>query len=286
MHNLTTCLPRLTLSLLTAFLVTLFARALLAPGVLSTTTLLIVSAVTMFFCCWASAAHLLGTRAANLFVAIALPLGWFAEETGARYGWFFGSYHYTSVLGPRVGSVPAIIPLMWFALCYVAFILANLMVWQTPVDPFNRLTPLRWRLAQTLVMSFLAAALVTAYDLGADPYMVFTLKAWIMTKTDGGWFGETLQGFVGWMVVAFTIVLLFRLAVRRRPPPPALPATARHTVVPLLIYAGSMLFQACFGTPVETRVIALFAMGIPLLAALCGWARWQMPAQLAAAGAP
>jgi putative membrane protein len=242
----------------------------------------------MFFCCWASAAHLLGVRAANLFVAIALPLGWFAEEMGARYGWFFGSYHYTSVLGPRIGAVPAIIPLMWFALCYVGYILANLMVWQTPVDridAFARLQPARWRLAHTLVMAFLAAALVTAYDLGADPYMVFTLKAWIMTRTDGGWFGETLQGFVGWMVVAFAIVLLFRLAVRTRPPAPALPAKGRHTAVPLLIYAGSMLFQACLGTPVETRVIALFAMGIPLLVALCGWARWHMAAPILPAGA-
>jgi len=285
MHSLTKYLPRLTLALLAAFLVTLLARALLAPGVVGTTDLLVASAVTMFFCCWASAAHLLGARAAKLFVAIALPLGWFAEETGARHGWFFGSYHYTAVLGPRIGAVPLIIPLMWFALCYTAYILANLMVWQMPVDRTGPLHPARWRLAHSCVMAFLAAALVTAYDLGADPYMVFTLKAWIMTRTDGGWFGETLQGFVGWMVVAFTIVLLFRLAVQKRPPPPVLPAMGRHAAAPLVIYAGSMLFQACLGTPVETRVIALFAMGIPLLAALCGWARWQMPALALPAGA-
>jgi putative membrane protein len=282
MHSLTKQLPRLTLILLAAFLFAILARGIIAPGVTGTTVWLIASAVTMFLCCWASAAHLLGPRAANLFVAIALPLGWFAEETGARFGWFFGSYHYTAVLGPRIGAVPAIIPLMWFALCYVAYILANLMVWQMPVD---RIPPARWRLAHALVMAFLAAALVTAYDLGADPYMVFTLKAWIMTRTDGGWFGETLQGFVGWMVVAFAIVLLFRLAVRQRPPMPALPVMGRHTAVPLVIYAGSMLFQACLGTPVETRVIALFAMGIPLLAALCGWARWQVPALTTPAGA-
>jgi putative membrane protein len=32
------------------------------------------------------------------------------------------------------------------------------------------------------------------------------------------------------------------------------------------------------GTPVETRTIALFAMGIPLLAAACGFSRWQAQA--------
>lgn len=282
MHSMSKYLPRLSLALLAVFLVSILARGLFAPGVGATTVLLIVSATAMFLCSWSSAVHLLGSRAANLFVAIALPLGWFAEEMGARHGWFFGSYRYTEVLGPRLGSVPAIIPLMWFALCYVAYILANLMVWQTPVD---RVQHVRWWWLHTLVMAFLAAALVTAYDLGADPYMVFSLKAWIMTKTDGGWFGETLQGFVGWMVVAFAIVLLFRLAVRRRPPAPVLPAMGRHTAVPLAIYAGSMLFQVCLGTPVETRVIALFAMGVPLLVALCGWARWRLPALAVPAGA-
>jgi putative membrane protein len=268
-------LPRLSLGLLAAYLATLLARGVMAPDTSATTIQLIVSAVAMFLCCWSSAAHLLGVRAANRFAAVALPLGWLAEELGARYGWLFGSYHYTAVLGPRLGAVPVIIPLMWFALCYVAYILANLMVWQTPVEPAP--AP-RWYWAHTLVMAILAAALVTAYDLGADPYMVFTLKAWIMTRLDGGWFGETLEGFVGWMVVAFAIVLLFRLSVRAVAPLPALPVKGRHTAVPLGIYAGSMLFQACLGTPVETRVIALFAMGIPLLAALCGLARWKMSA--------
>ena len=105
--------------------------------------------------------------------------------------------------------------------------------------------------------------------------MVFTLKAWIMEKKDGWWFGETLQGFFGWMLVSFVIVLLFRLTLKVRPPLAAAPATRRHALVPLGIYAGNMVFQVCLGTPVETRTIALFAMGIPLLVAVCGYARWQ-----------
>jgi uncharacterized membrane protein len=289
MPALSKSLPTVSLGLLVVFLVSLLARGAHPPvpafagdGLGRTTLLLLVSAGVMFLCSWSSAIHLLGARAANRFVAIALPLGWFAEEMGARHGWFFGSYRYTDVLGPCLGSVPVIIPLMWFALCYVAYILANLMVWQAPVD---RAGALRSYWPHTLAMAFMAALLVTAYDLGADPYMVFTLKAWIMTKTDGGWFGETLQGFVGWMVVSFAIVLLFRLAVRSQPPVPAQPLLGRHTAVPLAIYAGSMLFQACYGNPIETRVIALFAMGIPLLAALCGWVRWRAPVPAVLAGA-
>jgi len=266
MKSLLNQLPRITLILLAAFLAALAARSW---G--ETTTLLVLSSILMFACCWASASHLLGTGAALRFVIIGVVMGWIAEELGATRGWFFGSYTYTEVLGPRIGAVPFIIPLMWFALCYVAYVIANLIVWQTPSDGAPSTL-------QSLAMSFIAAMIVTAYDLGADPYMVFTLKAWIMTKTDGGWFGETLQGFVGWMAVAFAIIYCFRLSLRRKPPAASSAVTPLHALVPLFIYGGSMVFQSLHGSPVETRAIALFAMGIPLLTAMCGWTRWKAAA--------
>ena len=259
-------LPRFTNILLIVFLAVTLSR-----GQGDTTSLLIVSSLVMFACCWSSAIHLLGARAARNFVVIGVVLGWLAEQLGASYGWFFGSYTYTDVLGPRLGAVPVIIPLMWFALCYVAYVIGNLIVWQSPSDG---VAPLR----QSLTMSLLAAMIVTAYDLGADPSRVSGLKAWIMTRPDGWWFGETLEGFGGWMLVSFVIVFLFRLTLRKRPPVAALPVARRHALVPLLVYGGSMAFQVAEGTPVGTRTIALFALGIPLLVALCGFGRWRQPA--------
>ncbi|WP_229459414.1 carotenoid biosynthesis protein [Massilia cavernae] len=256
-------LPFLAAAFLAVFLLLTAAR-----GHADTTSLLIGSSILMFACCLASAAHLLGVRAALRFAVIGVVVGWFAEQMGASYGWFFGRYTYTEVLGPRIGQVPFIIPLMWFALSYVAYVTANLIVWQAPVDGPEGL-------GHALVMSLLAAMIVTAYDLGADPYMVYTLKAWIMTKTDGWWFGETLEGFFGWAFVSFVIVSLFRMTLRKRAPVAALPVQKWHALVPLAIYGGSMVFQMFKGSPVETRTVALFAMGIPLLCALCGWWRWS-----------
>lgn len=278
MKSLQHQLPRITFILLALSLAVLATR-----GQGDTTRLLVLGSLAMFACCWSSAIHLLGARAALHFVLIAVGIGWAAEQLGSSYGWFFGSYTYTDVLGPAVGDVPFVIPLMWFALSYIAYVIANLTVWQTPSD--GATGP-----GRNLSQSFLAAMIVTAYDLGADPYMVFELKAWVMHKTDGWWFGETLQGFVGWMCVSFTIVFLFRLTLRRCPPAPAAtgaPVPARvHALVPLAIYGGNMVFQACLGVPVETRAIALFAMGIPLLTALLGWSRWQQPAGAALPAAP
>jgi uncharacterized membrane protein len=259
----------------------LFAGFLISMAVRGhndTTTALVVSSCAMFAFCYTNAVHLFGKRAATQFALLAVLIGWFAEQMGSSRGWFFGSYEYTAVLGWRIGDVPAVIPLMWFVLCYVAYVLANLMVLRSPIDTHKSIPNL-------LFMSFLSAMLVTAYDLGADPYMVNVLRAWVMAKKDGWWFGETLQGFVGWMGVSFVIVCLFRYLLRRTPTLPLTNFSKWHALLPLGIYASNMVFQMCLGDPVETRTIAAFAMGIPLLCALAGWRNWA-PVQASPADSP
>jgi len=273
--------PHRRLPIAAATLLALFLLVLAKRIGGESTVLLVASSLTMFGCCWASAAHLLGGAASTRLVAIALAFGWLAEQLGSSYGWFFGSYTYTPVLGPRLLDVPVVIPMMWFALTYVGYVVANLIVWQDPVDgPAT--------LGHDALMALLGAMVVTCYDLGVDPYMVYVLKAWIMTEKDGWWFGETVQGFAGWMTVAFAILFAFRRLARVRAPAAA-GATLRHVLVPLSVYAGLMVFQVLLGYPVEARTIALFAMGFPLLAATLGLLRWRgilvRPASDARAGA-
>lgn len=235
------------------------------------TALLIGACVLLFASCLASAWVLAGRRSALGLAALALPLGWFAEEMGSTRGWFFGRYHYTSVLGPELGHVPVVIALMWFALCWLGYTLACLLLWRRPV--LAAPAPLGAR----LLTAWLAAMVITAFDLGADPYFVFVLKAWIMDKTDGGWFGETLQGFVGWMAVSFAIVLLYQwlFAPRERPAPHSRARLA--ALAPIGIYASGLVFQMLFGHPVETRAVAFFAMGLPIVVATTAWWQWAHP---------
>jgi uncharacterized membrane protein len=250
---------------------TLASAALIAVNYQSgklITLALTLTCVLMCAIAFASAVVLLGRTAALRFAFVGITLGWFAEQMGASKGWFFGRYDYTDVLGAKFFAVPIVIPLMWFTLAYIGYVMSNLIVLHAPVDK-------RYSHKRAAAVSFIAAMIVTAYDLGADPYLVFTLKAWIMSKTDGWWFGETVQGFFGWVFVAFVIVMSFRLWTRNT----ALAAPGTHSrkaaLVPLLMYGASMAFQIFFGMPVETRSIAAFAMGIPLLCALAGWWQWK-----------
>lgn len=193
---------------------------------------------------------------------------------GASHGWFFGRYTYTEVLGPRLGDVPLAIPLMWFALALIGYVMASLMLWRRPVHAHPDFR-------SGLLTAWLAAMVITAFDLGADPYFVFVLKAWIMQKTDGGWFGETLQGFAGWMAVSLVIVGSFQaLAAPRRSPPPVdgLPLAV---LVPILIYVSGLVFQVLLGHPIEVRAIAFFAMGLPVIVAWAAWRQWSHPRQRA-----
>ena len=266
MKSFELAVPKISYALLAAFLLAMAVRSHN-----DTTIALVASAVLMFAFCWANATHLLGAKPALKFVVIGVCLGWFAEQMGASHGWFFGRYTYTDVLGWRLGDVPMIIPLMWFALCYVGYVISNLIIWQNPLVPATAAASK----PVAVFMSFLAAAIVTAYDLAADPYMVFVLKAWVMAKTDGWWFGETLEGFFGWMLVSFTIIAIFRLTTPKPTEAIDAPYSQWDALLPLSIYGFSMVFQMFMGHPVETRTVALFAMGLPLLCALAGLWRWK-----------
>lgn len=218
---------------------------------------------------------LLGRRAARIFLVTALALGWLAEQAGATLGWFFGDYSYTDVLGPRLGAVPIVIPLMWFGLCYIGFLMSCLVLWRRPAPAAG------WQAGA--LAALLAAMIVTAFDLGADPYFVYVLKAWIMGKKDGGWFGETVKGFEGWMLVSFAIVAVFQAVDRPRLVAGTGRAARQAALVPIVVYAGMIVFQVSLTQPVALRVIAFFAMGIPALIALMAWSQWSRQLHEAAA---
>lgn len=218
---------------------------------------------------------LFGMRTAWIFLALAAPIGWFAEQMGSTFGWFFGSYTYTDVLGPRLGDVPLVIPLMWFGLCHVGFVMASLVLWRQPAPPRAG-----WKTGA--LTALMGAMVVTAFDLGADPYFVYVLKAWIMAEKDGDWFGETVRGFEGWMLVSFVIVALFQAIARPKLVTPTAHPARFAALVPVLVFTGFIVFQVTQAQPVALRVIAFFAMGIPALIAGVAWSQWTSTQEAAA----
>lgn len=215
---------------------------------------------------------LLGGRATTAFFVTGAMLGLLFEALSLRTGFPFGPYYYTPVFGPGILGVPFIIPLAWYVIVYLGYVVANLMIERQPVADSS--------VAGAVWLSLVGAGVVTAYDLAADPFMVQTIRAWVMTNP-GDYFGEQLRGFAGWTLVSFLIAVIVRLSHRTIPVRPPGPITTMAAAYPLIAYGLWWLFFTTLAEPRGIRVVAAYAMGLPTCAALTGlwyWRRSHPPA--------
>ena len=215
-----------------------------------------------------SSLELLGGRATAVFFATGVSFGLFFEVLSVNTGFPFGPYYYTPLFGRQLLEVPLIIPLAWYVIVYLGYVVTNLMIARAPVVVGGT--------GQAVWLSLIGAMVVTAYDLAADPFMVQTIGAWVMLNP-GDYFGEQLRGFAGWTLVSFLIAVVVRLShgyrqVTVRPPTRTTTLAAAY---PLLAYGLWWLFFMLIAEPRGIRVVAAFAMGIPTLAAATGLWTWH-----------
>lgn len=163
--------------------------------------------VLLVFCLW-HASVALGVRLALAFLGIAAVTSWTFEEIGVLTGLVYGPYHYTSALGPWLGSVPVVIPLAWFVLAYPTYLVVNLVRGGWPVGtPGGR--------ANLVALALLGAVLMVAWDLLIDPVLSGpTVGAWTWERA-GPWYGVPVHNFLGWTATSFTIFLAYRSVERR-----------------------------------------------------------------------
>jgi len=181
-----------------------------------------VVVVLALFSLW-HASVTLGIRPALAFLAIAVLTSWAFEEAGVVTGLVYGAYRYTSTLGLWVGSVPALIPLAWFALAYGTFALVHLVAggWMA-TEPGARGSAAgraavsapasRGRLVG---LALVGACLMAGWDLVLDPILSGPVyRAWIWGTGEAG-AGVPVQNSLGWMATAFAIYALYGWAVPR-----------------------------------------------------------------------
>jgi uncharacterized membrane protein len=171
--------------------------------------------ILLLFSLW-HASVALGLRLTLAFFAITTVTSWIFEEAGVVTGLIFGPYHYTSSLGPWLGSVPVLIPLAWFMLVYPSYVLANLIGHGWPVGtPGGR--------GHLMRLAILGALLMTAWDLVVDPILSGpTVGAWVWER-GGSYYGVPVQNSLGWIVTSFTVYLLYRSVEQRWTPQPVGP---------------------------------------------------------------
>jgi len=174
----------------------------------------------------------LGLRPLLSFAIPTLALSLSSELLGTSTGFPFGAYHYLSGLGYKIaGLVPFTIPLSWFYMGFVCYVLARAALESLSSMP-------RW--ARQVGAIALGSILLTAWDLVLDPAMTQTPYPFWAFDEVGEFFGMPSRNITGWIgtgVVFMTVASLFQRGdeyVYKR----------EQLGLPLLVYVVNFLFGA------------------------------------------
>ncbi len=186
----------------------------------------------------ASRALGLGRAVALMFAASLITLC--AELLGTSLGLPFGEYHYSELLGYRIGGlVPYPIPISWFYMLYACLAICGRVL---EASDTNRG---KWKWA------VVAALLLMAWDVSMDPAMVQTahwvwgsgqqfrdagLPAWLVSYfTKDVFYGMPLSNWGGWFLTGLVVARVMLWIV----PPTAVRDSVSPSLLPLALYLAN-----------------------------------------------
>jgi putative membrane protein len=200
-----------------------------------------------------------GWTRTGLFFAVAATVSYLLEETGVRTGLVYGPYHYSDMLGPKLGHVPVLIPLAWFMMIYPAWVTARALL--RGVDTRSA--------AGIAGLALVAAMVMTAWDTVMDPGMA-AAGNWVWEK-GGAYFGVPLRNYFGWLLTTFLVYcgagVIWRVTgwrgVKAKAGIHAAGVTAGFAGLPVIVYAVHGVRYVTAGRIEALHVVALFAMVLP-----------------------
>ncbi len=195
-----------------------------------------------------------GKRTAIFFFASAI-VTYAMEEIGVRTGWVFGAYHYSDLLGPKLGHVPVLVPLGWFMMIYPSWMVARALM-----QGLNTRTALG-----IMLQALIAAITMTGWDVVMDPGMSTAGSNWIW-EHGGSYYGVPRHNYLGWLMTTFLLYLVvgyvWKVTVRYYPKERWFP------LLPIIVYTLFFLRYLANNHYVALQMVAIFSMGLPALLAL------------------
>ncbi|HBB35744.1 MAG TPA: carotenoid biosynthesis protein [Cyanobacteria bacterium UBA8803] len=170
------------------------------------------------------------------FMVPAVLLSLSSELLGTSTGFPFGHYGYLNGLGYKIaGLVPFTIPLSWFYLGLVSYLLARVGL-EAKVTSRTRLSWLH-----QLGAIAIGAMLLTSWDFVLDPAMSQTNAPFWLWYQPGAFFGMPYQNFAGWMGTGALFMTVAALFWQRR----GYVALSRKQLgLPLAVYLSNFTFAA------------------------------------------
>jgi uncharacterized membrane protein len=221
---------------------------------------LIANAVILVLFSLFHSMYYLGWRHSIAFFILSAVVSWLYEEIGVITGCIYGAYHYTDMLGMKLGHVPVLIPLAWFMMIYPSYIIANLIAGDNPIEKRDNFFRILW-------LSFFSAMVMTAFGLVIDPVLSNPQSgAWVWEQ-GGPYFGIPLQNYAGWLLTTFTIYFFFNILQYKIPLRFIGKITKGVIMMPLIAYGAIIILNFLENGIHLLQVIGFVAMGIPLVIA-------------------
>ncbi len=172
----------------------------------------------------------LGATLGFLLPSVFLSLS--SELLGTSTGFPFGHYHYLSGLGYKIaGLVPFTIPLSWFYLGLVSYVIARAGVAGGKGE-------LNW--VRQIAAIALGALLLTAWDFVLDPAMSQTSVPFWEFEEVGAFFGMPYRNLAGWMGTGALFMSSAAFFWRKMP----IQLERSQLALPLIVYLVNFAFGA------------------------------------------
>ncbi|MBI9044009.1 MAG: carotenoid biosynthesis protein [Anaerolineaceae bacterium] len=136
-----------------------------------------------------------------LFFAITSVISWSAETLSIATQYPFGNYHYSDLLGKKIGVVPLIIMPAYFAAGYLAWTMSTIFLENLGTGMEKR---------NLFLVPFIASFIMVMWDLCFDPISATIEKSWIW-ENGGAYFGVPISNFLGWFLTMLLIYQVFAL---------------------------------------------------------------------------
>jgi len=199
---------------------------------------------------------------ARTLIAFVLTVftAWLAEGLGVHYGYVFGHYHYTELLGYQIWAVPIIVCLAWEPILYAAYCITDFIV----PSEMRKSSSFSHRVLSYLVMAVIGGIATTAWDLMMDPFAVN--RGWWVWEQGGPYMqyianGVPISNFFGWWKVAFVCHLIYRLVLETGPRP-------RRSLY-LNVYGPMMLYLNLLLGALSSTLIFLKRPDIAMVGIMC-----------------
>ncbi len=204
------------------------------------------------FHCWA----IEGPKRMGIFFAVSAIVTYAMEEIGVRTGLVFGAYHYSDMLGIKLGHVPVLIPL---GVVHDDLSLARGSQSHSPYD----------RCALDSGNHRSGRAVGDGDDrmgFGHGPGHVNAgEKNWVWEK-GGIYFGVPGRNYLGWLLTTFLVYWLVGLLWRADDGKST--ATRTFAALPVIVYAFFTVRYVATNSFPQLQAVAVFSMGLPAFVSL------------------